>query len=1113
MKTNFSNNKDYFVNSFEFLINEKDVAELAPPLLFSEIVLLLNALISEIISDEKRLFISNFGKINFIYNELNVDPKLRKMINTLYAINKAINKKNQDFECTFSHIDFALYALYLFMSLFDDLADSLKDFATRIKFVNISDFAANKKKSNPTQFISVIINERKEIKPKQYEFICTDEENNIVILRLYNDWVELYSLAWKGAKLNIIGFKKTQGKTIYINTTKDSLVILEPDYLVDATDIAECFTNNGYNHNIYFLKKFSPFKISSSLVLGNIVNGFFDSLIFDDQAEYLEVFYNSLKQKPLSALALAIESKEEAQSLRKKSAYHYENLRVILPEIRKGQMSIEPTFISPKFGIKGRLDLLQEFQDDPQKKNVVELKSGKPPNIDYFFKKEKFSFKTGLWNNHLAQTTCYNMLLDTTFSNRIGTSQILYSSTMDFPLRDAPNIFENKRDVVILRNKIIAYEKKLSQNNYIVFDNLTKESFGDLPTFSTSELNHFEKSYRNLKGIEQEYFNRLVSYNMREIFVANTGAYSKDNRSALSSLWDNFANNHDAIFNLTIDFQLSDLNAGYIYLNLDGKNESALRDGDAIVFYPTTGESIYRERIVKGAIKAIDSNGIYITLRNKFIDEAFFNRYQNWNIAEDVSDSNNKKTFSILANFIYSDENKRQLILGLKSGEVTNINNDGGHIFADDELLTDNQKKIINMAINAKDYFLIQGPPGTGKTSYVLRYIVKYYLDNTSSNILLMAYTNRAVDEIASALERITPRIDYIRLGSKESSIKKERLLSEMAAENNINDLHKKISKTRIFCCTTSFAVNNQELFKIKKFDLSIIDEASQIVEAQLTGLLTFFDKFILIGDERQLPAISRQHEIFTKVESELLNQIEMTTLSDSLFARLLKVCIKHQWNNLFGMLTHQARMHQTIQDFPNINFYSNRLNILDEIRQNDSASIFDTNSHLSLEKALSVSGSIFINSTPEHNSKINKSEVALIERIIQIISSKYSKQEIEEKVGIISTFRKQVSEIKKHLNDYNIRIDTVERFQGSERDVVIISLAVNNVFEINSIISPALIDGVIVDRKLNVSLTRAKTNIIIIGVASVLSTNQIYNNLINHHKTNHTYFNIADIN
>jgi len=325
--------------------------------------------------------------------------------------------------------------------------------------------------------------------------------------------------------------------------------------------------------------------------------------------------------------------------------------------------------------------------------------------------------------------------------------------------------------------------------------------------------------------------------------------------------------------------------------------------------------------------------------------------------------------------------------------------------------------------------------------------------------------------------------------------------------------LHKIIKKTRIFCCTTSFAVNNQELFKIKKFDLTIIDEASQIVEAQLTGLLTYFDKFILIGDERQLPAISRQNEVFTNVESELLNQIEMTTLSDSLFARLLKVCKKHQWNNLFGMLTHQARMHQTIQDFPSINFYSNKLNILDDIRQNDNTSIFDSNSQISLEKALSVSGSIFINSTPEHKSKVNKSEVALIERIIQIISSKYSKQEIEEKVGIISTFRKQVSEIKKRISDYNIRIDTVERFQGSERDIVIISLAVNHVFEINSIISPALIDGVIVDRKLNVSLTRAKTNIIIIGVASVLSTNQIYNNLINHHKTNHTYFNIDDFN
>lgn len=145
---------------------------------------------------------------------------------------------------------------------------------------------------------------------------------------------------------------------------------------------------------------------------------------------------------------------------------------------------------------------------------------------------------------------------------------------------------------------------------------------------------------------------------------------------------------------------------------------------------------------------------------------------------------------------------------------------------------------VILKAKQANDYFLLIGPPGTGKTSYALVAMVKEALSESSS-ILLSAYTNRAVDEICDKMDK--HKIQYIRIGSELSCDERFRknLLDEKIRLNpNADIVRKVIQETRVFVGTITSISGKLNLFDIKHFDLAIIDEASQILEPNLLGIL-----------------------------------------------------------------------------------------------------------------------------------------------------------------------------------------------------------------------------------------------------------------------------------
>ena len=144
----------------------------------------------------------------------------------------------------------------------------------------------------------------------------------------------------------------------------------------------------------------------------------------------------------------------------------------------------------------------------------------------------------------------------------------------------------------------------------------------------------------------------------------------------------------------------------------------------------------------------------------------------------------------------------------------------------------------------------------------------------------------------------------------------------------------------------------------------------------------------------------------------------------------------------------------------------------------------------------------IYLPSEREHRPKVHYGEAECVAELITFLSGTYGENFTSQTVGVITPFRAQIAEIVRRIPQElrsKVTIDTVERFQGSEREIIILSCAVNHTTQLQSIQSLVLINGELVDRKLNVALTRARRQFILLGCEEILSESALYRALIEH--------------
>lgn len=1093
---------------------------------FEELYSFLNKIFVFITQKERLQFSTQFARIAFACHKFDVDPDAQWWVHEFRKKGQAVLFRNMPYE------DFlypmGLKALSQIIEAVYDapMPEDILVILPHEDFYQRTPVKATDYKDRARVLVL-------EVREKEEVLLCQDEEvveglvrvkyNQTGINEFFNPTIYSIKKSFRGmATLNLLEITIDEHGTYY-----PKVWVLEPDYLMDVSVIASCFSMSKAQPMLYLLRKFLPFDTSIPLTVGNIANFLLDELMTDSDANFKEIFPQVFRHNPVGFTTF---DDREIKDIYHQSKRHFSHLREMVKtgfrgnDIEPRHCYLEPTFFSEKYGIQGRLDVWYENRHNRQNSAIVELKSGKPymPNIH------------GISESHYMQALLYDLLIKSVFQQSDPRNYILYSKLEMNQLKFAPAILAKQNEALRVRNHLVSIDQALvnlhkkSDKSQTILDWLSPSNFPRLTGFSKKDLEHFYKVFSNISALERNYFLAFTSFIAREHQLAKTGVQGVENLNGLASLWLNHFQLKNDSFEIISHLKIkpkgnrakSDEPLVTFLKTPDQTNDLAnFRMGDIAILYPCsapeTGETALHSQIFKCTIIKITKEEVTIRLRSKqFNDSIFEDQEQGWVIEHDTMDHSFLAMYQGLFAFLQFKQRQKNLLLTISAPE-NHRQTEKIQLGSLAKGMTEQQQHILKKAIAAKDYFLLWGPPGTGKTSIMLRNLVAYLMQHTPQNILLLAYTNRAVDEICESIQSIGDHIKstYIRIGSRYSTHEHfhNNLFDKKIEQiGRRAELQAVINEHRIFVATVSSMSNKKDLLHLKKFDTVIIDEASQILEPVLVGLLPHFKKFILIGDHKQLPAVVTQEPEHSTIWQTSLKNIGLHNMRDSLFERLFLRCIENKWDHAFDMLSYQGRMHRNIMAFPNQYFYEGKLQVLPDYCGVDQSAAPDCclpDPPTRLEHHLANHRFAFIGTPADTQSRTRKTNHYEAEMIAQLVDSYcriYQASgfviDYNRTIGIITPYRAQIAQIKQELESYgkgyeHFSVDTVERYQGSARDVILLSLCLNHQDQLDSLVSLST-DGQ-VDRKLNVALTRARKHLVVVGHEPLLQLSPIYSSLV----------------
>ncbi len=832
-------------------------------------------------------------------------------------------------------------------------------------------------------------------------------------------------------------------------TTPESVAVLQPDLLFNITDI----NSADYCVRQYPLRRLVPSPPTAATLRGNAVHSVFKEMLKSgrDDRGALDGYTREALRGQITDLALR---QVDAQETLGDVEPHVQALAAWHVGKRTGLwggttgIRAETFLLAPEVGLKGRLDVLSST---PAGDQLLELKTSEVratlPKRDHRW--QVHGYQTLLTARHPTEQP----------HDRLAT--LLYSGTpgkaeeygIPFQQRDLQRVLELRNALALVRATRTVPEPPaptkcarcslrqacLRASTLLGWAPPTLEEGASEPV-DPADAREFRTWYE------------LLALEADEMVRAEQDLWrlSAEERQASGT----------ALGGLVPQGEPRRTPTGEWEYRFACEQTSELREGDAVLL--SDGDPV-RGAVVSGSILAIDEHGVTVWTPERIANPRLLDAYK--------SDTVHDRTVRNLWRWLEVEPRLRELVRGAREPQ---FDADAGTL----ELpptLNPEQRMAVERALAARDYLLIQGPPGTGKTSVVAE-IVKQAV-RRGERVLLAAFTNQAVDTmlrrlVAEGVEGIVrlghelsvaPELRSLRLSARAASQQPDALPDPARVRAVLRE-------APIVATTTATWSSDQyeHAGEPLKFDLAILDEATQLTVPATLGALRFARRFVLVGDEKQLPPL---------VQSE-------RAASEGLGRSLFSLLLASQWGAEASVsLRRQYRMHPAICAFPSEVFYGGALvaegsarTALLDITVGQREQLRDI---LDPERPL-----VFVDvregeaAAPASGGKVSTAQAKIVSRIVKALRVRGVPA---ERIGVIAPYRAQVAAVRNLLaadGEREVTVDTVDRFQGGEREVVLFTFGGGAGVGVHGRREDFLADP----HRLNVALTRAQRKLVLVG-------------------------------
>ncbi|WP_336038039.1 AAA domain-containing protein [Halobacterium yunchengense] len=866
--------------------------------------------------------------------------------------------------------------------------------------------------------------------------VLCDAPEGTVRVTLWGKWTETADYLDPGMELLVTDADEDEwnGEVQYA-TSKASYVVVEPDFLVDVTNVrsfVQC-------PRMYYLNKLQGLPLKYPVTKGTIVHEVFGDLLRGRDLE--EAVAERVDDAGLELGLLGRDRDEVEADVRA-------NASAIEGWLQQGHFSSdggapaadgdaatgdgwqagddwrsEYTLISETFGLKGRCDAVRRG-------TPVELKTGKNTN-----REPRFHDK--------VQAACYALMLDERGVD-VDTGTLLYTKNAAVDRGEEGGDLSPAKEfsiskgflefVVRQRNHLAAIEANGEPPTGFEADATCEYCFEqDTCMVVSGRLDQESKAGRLGDPIPEEeraYFRELY-----DAVEAERRAVHDEYRKLWEQTPAERADDDRAVVDLRPAGR-EELPDGRWRLTAERPTAAAskIREGDRVLASdgdPVQGtaemarvETLAPDRVAVTADEPVDLRRLDVYPSELSVD---------------------RMLTALHDALLKGDRRRKDVLFDRASPEFR----DETHEVVDNN---DAQNEAVSRALNAEDFALVHGPPGTGKT-YTIATLIRAFVDR-GDRVLLSAFTNRAVDNALEAL-REQGFTDVARVGTS-TGVREDMQDLRLDRAGDPAECARALQTADVVAATT--ATCGSRVIREQDFDVVLVDEASQLTEPDALAAVNRGDRFVLVGDHEQLPPVVRSGG----------------RLATSLFERLHDT---HPEASV--MLDQQYRMSQRIQAFSSREFYDGRL------RPATAEVAGQTLADLGVETGGAVQNGVsFHDVAGTSDAHVDPVEA---EHVGSVVTEFVEAGVDPGDVGVIAPFRAQVAEIGRFVPD-GVAVDTVDRFQGSSKEVVVVSF-----------VATGGLDGPIFEdhRRVNVALSRAKKSLVLVGDERALRSEPLYDRMV----------------